>query len=37
MSAEDEGKEEEFFDDREQYVSPPHQGDPGPSCSYPPP
>jgi hypothetical protein len=38
MSAEDEeGEEEEFFDDREQLVPPPHQGDPGPSSSYPPP
>jgi hypothetical protein len=38
MSAEDEeGEDEEFFDDREQYVPPPHQGDPGPSSSYPPP
>jgi hypothetical protein len=38
MSAEDEeGAEEEFFDDREQFVLPPHQGDPGPSSSYPPP
>jgi hypothetical protein len=38
ISAEDEeGEEEGFFDDREQYVPPPHQGDPGPSSSYPPP
>ena len=37
MSAEDEeGEEEEYFDDREQYVLPPHQGDPGQSSSYPP-
>jgi hypothetical protein len=37
MSAEDEeGGEEEFFYDREQYVPPPHQGDPGLSSSYPP-
>jgi hypothetical protein len=38
MSAEDENvEEEEFFDDRNQFVSPPHQGDSGPSSSYPPP
>ena len=38
ISAEDEeGEEEGFFDDREQYVPPPHKGDPGPSSSYPPP
>jgi hypothetical protein len=37
MTAEDEeAKEEEFFDDRDQFVPPPHQGDPGPSSSYPP-
>jgi hypothetical protein len=30
-------KRKNFFDDREQYVPPPHQGDPGPSSSYPPP
>jgi hypothetical protein len=38
MPAEDEDVEEEaFFDDRDQFVPPPHQGDPGPSSSYPPP
>jgi hypothetical protein len=37
MSAEDEDAEEEFFDDRDQFVPPPHQGDLGPSSSYPPP
>jgi hypothetical protein len=38
MTAEDEeAEEEEFFDDRDQFVPPPHQGDPGPSSSYPPP
>jgi hypothetical protein len=36
MSTEDEGEDEEFFNDREQYVPPPHQGDLGPSSSYPP-
>jgi hypothetical protein len=36
MSTKDEeGEDEEFFDDREQYVPPPHRGDPGPSSSYP--
>jgi hypothetical protein len=37
MYDEDEDVEEEFFDDRDQFVPPPHQGDPGPSSSYPPP
>jgi hypothetical protein len=38
MSTDDEDvEEEEFFDDRDQFVPPPHQGDPGPSSSYPPP
>jgi hypothetical protein len=37
MSAEDEDIEEEFFDDRDQFVPPPYQGDLGPSSSYPPP
>jgi hypothetical protein len=37
MSAEDEDVEEEFFDDRDQFVPLPHQGDPSPSSSYPPP
>jgi hypothetical protein len=38
MSVEDEeGEEEEYFDGREQYVPPPHQGDPGQSSPYPPP
>jgi hypothetical protein len=38
MTTEDEEAEaEEFFDDRDQFVPPPHQGDPGPSSSYPPP
>jgi hypothetical protein len=36
MSAEDEDVEEEFFNDRDQFVPPPHQGDLGPSSSYPP-
>jgi hypothetical protein len=37
MTAEDEDEEdEEYFDDREQYALPPHQGDPGQSSSYPP-
>jgi hypothetical protein len=36
MTTEDEeGEDEEFFDDREQYVPPPHQRDPGPFSSYP--
>jgi hypothetical protein len=36
MSADDEEVDEEFFDYRDQFVSPPYQGDPGPSSSYPP-
>jgi hypothetical protein len=30
MSVEDEDVEEEFFDDRDQFAPPPHQGDLGP-------
>jgi hypothetical protein len=37
MAEDEEAEEEEFFDDRDQFVLPPHQGDPGPSSSYPPP
>jgi hypothetical protein len=37
MSLEDEEEDEEVFDDREQFVPPPHQGYPGQSSSYPPP
>ena len=37
MSVEDAEVEEEFFDDRDQFAPPPHQGDPGPSSSYHPP
>jgi hypothetical protein len=37
MSTVDEDVEEEFFDDRDQFAPPPHQGDPGPSSSYHPP
>jgi hypothetical protein len=35
MSPEDDEEDEEYFDDREQFASPPHQGDPGQSSSYP--
>jgi hypothetical protein len=37
MTAEDEEEEEEYFDDREQFAPPRHQGDLGQSSSYPPP
>ena len=30
-------EDEEYFDDREKFAPPPHQGDPGQSSSHPPP